>query len=105
MKPVLDYLRKNQKRFVEELCQYIRFPSVSAQAEHSPDMQACAGWLVEHCRQIGLDAQLYPTGGHPVVVAKTPRQKNSRKPHYVVYGHYDVQPPEPFELWKSPPFE
>ena len=68
-------------------------------------MQACAGWLVEHCKAIGLDAKLFPTGGHPVVVAKTPRTAGARKPHFVVYGHYDVQPPEPFELWKSAPFE
>jgi len=105
MKLVLDYLRKNQKRFIAELCDYVRFPSVSAQVEHAPDMQACAGWLVEHCKAIGLDAKLFPTGGHPVVVAKTPRTAGARKPHFVVYGHYDVQPPEPFELWKSAPFE
>jgi acetylornithine deacetylase/succinyl-diaminopimelate desuccinylase-like protein len=48
---------------------------------------------------------LRPTAGNPIVVAKTPRAKNSRKPHYVVYGHYDVQPPEPLDLWKTPPFE
>jgi len=105
MKLVLDYLRKNQKRFIAELCDYVRFPSVSAQIEHAPDMQACAGWLVAHCKALGLDAKLCPTGGHPVVVAKTPRQAGSHKPHFVVYGHYDVQPPEPFELWKTPPFE
>ena len=105
MKLVLDYLRKNQKRFIAELCDYVRFPSVSAQVEHAPDMQACAGWLVEHCKAIGLDAKLFPTGGHPVVVAKTPRKSGAKKPRFVVYGHYDVQPPEPFELWKSAPFE
>jgi acetylornithine deacetylase/succinyl-diaminopimelate desuccinylase-like protein len=65
-------------------------------------MAACAEWLVKHCREIGLQAEVCPTPGHPVVVARTPR---TGKPHYLVYGHYDVQPPEPFELWKSPPFE
>ncbi len=104
MQAVLDYLKRNQARFVAELCDYLRFPSVSAQPQHKKDLRACAGWLVDHCRQIGLDARLCPTAGHPIVVAKTPRGKGSRKPHFMIYGHYDVQPPEPLELWKSPPF-
>jgi acetylornithine deacetylase/succinyl-diaminopimelate desuccinylase-like protein len=89
-------------RFVEELCQYVRFPSVSAQPAHRADMASCAEWLVKHCQEIGLEAEVRPTAGHPVVVAKT---KRTGKPPYLVYGHYDVQPAEPFELWKSPPFE
>jgi acetylornithine deacetylase/succinyl-diaminopimelate desuccinylase-like protein len=105
MQLVLDYLRQNQKRFIAELCDYLRFPSISAQSEHKPDVLACAQWLVSHCRQIGLDARLCPTAGHPIVVAKTPRGKNSRQPCFLVYGHYDVQPPEPLDLWRTPPFE
>jgi acetylornithine deacetylase/succinyl-diaminopimelate desuccinylase-like protein len=105
MQVVLDYLKQNQARFVAELCELIRFPSVSAQPQHKKDLRACAEWIVKHCRQIGLEATLRLTAGNPIVVAKTPREKNSRKPHYVVYGHYDVQPPEPLNLWKSPPFE
>jgi acetylornithine deacetylase/succinyl-diaminopimelate desuccinylase-like protein len=104
MQVVLDYLKRNQARFVAELCDYLRFPSVSAQPQHKKDLRACAGWLVNHCRRIGLDARLCPTAGHPIVVAKTPRVKGSRKPHFMIYGHYDVQPPEPLELWKTPPF-
>ncbi len=105
MQVVLDYLKQNQTRFVAELCELIRFPSVSAQPQHKNDLLACAEWIVKHCRQIGLEAKLCPTAGNPIVVAKTPREKNSRKPHYVIYGHYDVQPPEPLDLWTSPPFE
>jgi len=105
MQAVFSYLKKNKARFVSELCEYVKFPSVSAQPEHRKDMTHCANWLVDHCRKIGLDTQLAETPGNPVVVAKTPRAKNSRKPHFVVYGHYDVQPAEPFELWKTPPFE
>jgi acetylornithine deacetylase/succinyl-diaminopimelate desuccinylase-like protein len=101
---VFEYLAKNQNRFVEELCDYIRFPSVSAQPQHKKDLYACAQWVVDNAKKIGLDARLRPTAGNPVVVARTPRKKGSRKPHFVIYGHYDVQPPEPFELWKSPPF-
>nr|UXE44758.1 succinyl-diaminopimelate desuccinylase [uncultured bacterium] len=72
---------------------------------------------MQHCREIGLEARLCPTAGHPVVIAKTPfrgnpkatepagRRRSHGRPHFLVYGHYDVQPPEPFELWKTPPFE
>ena len=105
MQKLIDYLQANQDRFVQELCEYVRFPSVSAQPQHRPDLQACAEWLVRHAQGIGLTADLRPTAGNPVVVAKTPRKKGARRPHYVVYGHYDVQPPEPFDLWHSPPFE
>ena len=107
MQGVIDYLAQNGSRFVKELCEYVRFPSVSAQPQHRCDMQACAGWVVQHCRQIGLEARLCTTTGHPIVVAKTPcvKAKGRRRAHFVVYGHYDVQPPEPLELWKSPPFE
>jgi len=108
MQAVLDYLNHHQSRFVDELREYVRFPSVSAQPQHKQDLQACGEWVLNHCQGIGLDARLCPTEGSPVVVAKTPRQSpslDSVRPHFVVYGHYDVQPPEPFELWKSPPFE
>ncbi len=105
MQVALDYLAQNQKRFVAELCELVRFPSVSAQPQHKLDLLACAEWLLSHCHLIGLEAKLCPTAGNPIIIAKTPRGKNSRKPHYLVYGHYDVQPPEPLDLWTSPPFE
>jgi acetylornithine deacetylase/succinyl-diaminopimelate desuccinylase-like protein len=105
MRIVLDYLKRNQARFVAELCAFLRFPSVSAQPQHKKDLRACAEWLANHCRKIGLQAQICPTDGHPIVLAKTPRAKSSRKPHFMIYGHYDVQPPEPLDLWKSPPFK
>src|SRR5881628_3531117 len=107
MQAVLDYLNQNQARFIDELSQYVRFPSVSAQPQHRPDLMACAEWVLEQCRQIGLEGRVCPTPGHPIVIAKTPapRTPSPKRPRFVVYGHYDVQPPEPFELWKSPPFE
>src|SRR5439155_11451188 len=98
----------NEHRFVRELCDYLRFPSVSAQSHHRADVEAAARWLVEHCQSIGLHTRLCPTEGNPVVVAQTPRNQSGSSPrrhHFVVYGHYDVQPAEPFDLWKSPPFE
>jgi acetylornithine deacetylase/succinyl-diaminopimelate desuccinylase-like protein len=105
MQKVIEYLRENQARFLKDLCDYVRFPSVSAQPAHRKDLQACAEWLVNHCNGIGLETRLCPTEGNPIIVAKTPRKGGAKRPHYVVYGHYDVQPAEPFELWKSPPFE
>lgn len=105
MQAVIDYLKRNESRFIAELCDYVRFPSVSAQPQHRGDMKACAKWLTKHCAKIGLAARLCPTRGHPIVLAKTRRSGTGRRPHFLVYGHYDVQPPEPFELWKSPPFE
>ncbi len=109
MTKVLDYLKKNQPRFLAELCEFLRFPSVSAQSQHKDDMGACADWLMQHCLQIGLEAQVCTTAGHPIVLAKTPKvampKGGKKRPHFLVYGHYDVQPPEPLELWKTPPFE
>lgn len=105
MQSVLKYIEDNQPRFVEELCDYLRFPSISAQPEHKPDIAACSKWLAAKCREIGLKTQVCKTPGQPIVVARTPRKKGSRKPHYLVYGHYDVQPPDPLDLWNTPPFE
>ena len=104
MQGVLDYLKTNQQRTLAEFCEYLRFPSVSAQSKHDADLQACAKWLAAHCQQIGLDVKIHKTKGHPIVTATTPPVKGKR-PHFMVYGHYDVQPPEPFNLWTSPPFE
>jgi acetylornithine deacetylase/succinyl-diaminopimelate desuccinylase-like protein len=108
MQAVINYLKQNETRFLDELFQYLRFPSVSAQLQHRDDLRACAAWLKEQCDRIGLATRVCETPGNPIVLAKTPRAasgSNHRRPHFLVYGHYDVQPPEPFELWKSPPFE
>src|SRR6185503_5099257 len=103
MQAVIDFLKQNESRYINELCDYVRFPSVSAQPKHRDDMKTCADWVVKRCQQAGLQAELCATKGHPIVLAKTPRR--SGRKHFLVYGHYDVQPPEPFELWKTPPFE
>src|SRR3954467_15340420 len=105
MQAVIDFLKQNESRFVNELCDYVRFPSVSAQPQHRDDMKACAEWVVKRCQLVGLEAELCATKGHPIVLAKTPKRAGKSRPHFLVYGHYDVQPPEPFELWKTPPFE
>jgi acetylornithine deacetylase/succinyl-diaminopimelate desuccinylase-like protein len=103
-KPVLDYLAQHEERFIEELFACTRIPSISAQSDHADDMKRCAEWLVDRCVKAGLTAEVRKTTGYPVVIAKSPKQ-DPKKPTYLVYGHYDVQPPDPLELWTSPPFE
>ncbi|MCS7089627.1 MAG: dipeptidase [Verrucomicrobiota bacterium] len=103
MRAVLEYLEAHQQQFIEELKAYVRFPTVSAQSRHREDMLRCAQWLVEQLRHLGLQTQLHETAGHPIVLGSTPRRKGRR--HFLVYGHYDVQPPEPLELWQTPPFD
>ena len=102
MQKVHAYLKREYPRFLDELKEYLSFPSISAHGDKK-EIQKCAKWLLAHCRAIGLNAMLYPTAGNPVLVATT-KNNSDKKSHYIVYGHYDVQPPEPFELWKTPPF-
>lgn len=85
------------------LTEYLRFPSISTQPEHSTDLVACATWLVKRFESMGLTVALHTTPGHPIVVAKTAYDPAKRT--VLIYGHYDVQPAEPLEEWKSPPFE
>ncbi len=99
-----DYQEKNKDRFLEELLELLRIPSVSAKAEHKPDMIACAEAVKQRLIEAGVDkAEIYETPGHPVVYAE--KIIDPTKPTVLVYGHYDVQPAEPLELWKSGPFE
>ncbi|HMC28947.1 MAG TPA: dipeptidase [Verrucomicrobiae bacterium] len=105
MQQVLEYLKSNEQWFIQELCEYVRFPSVSAQPQHKDDLTACANWVFVHCQGIGLSADIFETAGNPIVLAKTFAERQKDRPHFLVYGHYDVQPPEPLELWTSPPFE
>ena len=99
-----DYQEKNKDRFLEELLALLRIPSVSAKGEHREDMIKCAEAVKARLLEAGADkAEIYPTEGHPIVYAE--KIIDPSKPTVLVYGHYDVQPPEPLDLWKSPPFE
>jgi acetylornithine deacetylase/succinyl-diaminopimelate desuccinylase-like protein len=106
MKPLraLAYARRNRLRFVAELKEFVRFPSVSNQPQHARDVRLCASWLAAHLRRIGLEhVQVVPTSPHPIVYAAW--QHAHGRPTILVYGHYDVQPPEPLEQWRFPPFK
>jgi acetylornithine deacetylase/succinyl-diaminopimelate desuccinylase-like protein len=97
------FLSANSPRIRDELFQFLRIPSVSARSEHNSDTARAADWFADALRAVGLQATVHPTAGHPVVVGEW--RGAPRAPTILVYGHYDVQPPEPLELWHSPPFE
>jgi acetylornithine deacetylase/succinyl-diaminopimelate desuccinylase-like protein len=89
--------------YLEEYYSFLRFPSVSTDDQYKPKLEDCARWLVQKLTNIGLETQLVPTRGHPIVWARNKHQPGRRT--VLIYGHYDVQPPDPLELWDSPPFE
>ena len=99
-----QYIQDNKERFFEELFSLLRIPSISAKAENKPDMKRCAEMLAELLLEAGADeAAVYPSKGNPVVYGQkiiAPEAKT-----VLVYGHYDVQPPEPLEKWHTDPFE
>ncbi|MEX0749982.1 MAG: peptidase M20, partial [Dehalococcoidia bacterium] len=97
------YLDSEADRFVAELQEFLRIPSISAQPDHKPDMQAAADWVRTQCEQAGLAAEIVPTAGHPIVYAEWTQAAGA--PTVLVYGHYDVQPPDPLDQWVTPPFE
>ena len=98
-----EYLKKNEKKRMSDLFELLRYPSVSAKPEHKKDMVACTGWLAAHLKKIGFKSKVYPTKGHPLVYAEYMVDKKA--PTVLYYGHYDVQPPDPLDLWKTAPFE
>lgn len=104
MQDLKDYIEKNRERFLEELFELIRIPSISSKEEHKDDMYRAAGWIKESLLKKGADkAEVCDTEGHPVVYGE--KIIDSALPTVIIYGHYDVQPVEPLELWKSEPFE
>ena len=88
---------------LDQLATLLRFPSISAQKEHARDVSDCADWLVDKLSGMGLEAKACKTPLHPIVLARSPREEG--KPTVLIYGHYDVQPVDPVELWESDPFE
>lgn len=99
-----EYQEQNKDRFLNELLQLLRIPSISAKNENKADMITCAEAVKEHMLAAGADkAVIYETAGHPVVYGE--KMIDPSKPTVLVYGHYDVQPVDPLNLWNSPPFE
>lgn len=101
----LEYARQNRERFLSDLKEFVAIPSVSMQEEHKDDMVRAAEWLVAHLTKMGMqNVQLMPTAKHPVVFGEW-RQAGEDAPTVLIYGHYDVQPVDPLELWKTQPYE
>ena len=88
---------------LEDLFAFLRFPSISTDSKHAADVRACAGWLVEKLRVMGLSVELHETPRHPVVLARNAHVSGRRT--VLIYGHYDVQPVDPLHLWHSDPFQ
>jgi acetylornithine deacetylase/succinyl-diaminopimelate desuccinylase-like protein len=104
MDALTAYLEKNQDRFVDDLKAALRIPSVSARPEHKADCLRCAQHIADHLKSLGMTrVEVVPTAGHPVVYAEWLGAPG--RPTALLYGHYDVQPVDPLELWTSPPFE
>ncbi|MFI5251076.1 MAG: dipeptidase [Bacteroidota bacterium] len=104
MQEILQYIESNKTRYIDELKELLSIPSVSTSPEHSPDILRCAKWIADHLAKIGMKkTEIFQTKGHPIVYSEWLNAPG--KPTVLLYGHYDVQPVDPLELWLSPPFE
>jgi acetylornithine deacetylase/succinyl-diaminopimelate desuccinylase-like protein len=90
-------------RYLQEFYSFLRFPSVSTDDQYSVHVRDCAQWLSQKLNAIGLKSEVVPTAGHPIVWGRNEHRQG--RPTVLIYGHYDVQPPDPLDLWESPPFE
>jgi succinyl-diaminopimelate desuccinylase len=97
------YLTAHQQDFENDLFQLLRIPSVSTNSQYREAVGRAADWVAEHVKALGLASEVIPTAGNPIVYAESEPVPGA--PTVLVYGHYDVQPPDPLDLWESPPFE
>ena len=99
-----EFIESSRDQHLAELHDFLRIPTISAKSEHKPDIERGARWVADHLRTAGFKSvEIVPTSLHPIVYAESLEAPG--KPTVLFYGHYDVQPPEPLELWTSPPFE
>ena len=98
------FVNDNRNRLLAELKEFVRIPSISTLPEHTPDIQRAAEFVAGSLRTAGMEhVEIIPTGKHPLVYGDWMHAPG--KPTVLCYGHYDVQPPDPLDLWESPPFE
>lgn len=98
-----QFLTSNRQRFEDEWCELLRIPSVSTDSRHKDDVRRAAEWMAKQFEQMRMATEVITTSGHPIVYAESPQVPG--RPVVLVYGHYDVQPPDPLNEWTSPPFE
>src|SRR5580692_9770994 len=104
MTDLAEFIEGHRDAHLAELCEFLRIPSVSAKSEHKPDIERAARWVADHLRAAGFQKiEIVPTNLHPLVYAESLEAPG--KPTILFYGHYDVQPAEPLDLWTSPAFE
>jgi acetylornithine deacetylase/succinyl-diaminopimelate desuccinylase-like protein len=105
LQKALDYAHQNRERFLNDLIDVLKIPSISTDAEFNNDMRRAAEWMADHLKRLGIEnVEIMPTdGGHPVVYGDYLKKPGA--PTVLVYGHYDVQPADPLELWETGPFE
>jgi acetylornithine deacetylase/succinyl-diaminopimelate desuccinylase-like protein len=104
MNQVIDFINVNRERYLDELKALLAIPSISALPEHKGDVRRCAEWCGDEMRRVGLqNVRLIETPGNPVVYGDWLGAEGA--PTILFYGHYDVQPVDPLNLWESPPFE
>jgi acetylornithine deacetylase/succinyl-diaminopimelate desuccinylase-like protein len=105
MNHLINYINSNSNRFIEELKEFLKIPSISNNPENKKDIEYCAKWLSNHIKSIGFEnVEVYNTLGNPIVYAEY-LKAGKDKPTVLIYGHYDVQPVDPIDLWTTPPFE
>jgi len=104
LEDVLATIDANGQAALDRLFELVRIPSISAQAQHFPDCERAADWLVAQLAEIGFESRKEPTEGRPMAMGVA-KAKTRDAPHVLFYGHYDVQPADPLDLWTSPPFE
>ena len=100
---VLAYLHAHRQSHVDQLCELLRIPSISSQSDHAADVRRAAEFCADELRGLGLAAEIIEGDGHPLVFAQTAPRPD--RPTLLLYGHYDVQPVDPLDLWHTPPFE
>ena len=104
LEPVLEHAESDFENAVSRYLAFLRIPSISTDPAYKDEVRRAGAWLEEDLRSLGFEATLHETPGHPILLAHHEGPK-AGAPHLLYYGHYDVQPPEPLDLWESPPFE
>lgn len=104
MEEIISYIKSNKQNYIEELKEFLRIPSISTLTENNDDVARCAQFVSDNLKKVGLSrVEIFKTEGHPIVYGEWLGAPG--KPTVLIYGHYDVQPVDPVELWNSPPFE